>query len=269
MLFFLAHLHSRKVPVGTTKLTRKEILAEDPVHESMIHIIEFFKSNGKMVGVVAALIVLVAVGVYGGMQYLDSRQQEAQQMLWKGMSYFHGDVAADATSDPYSKGGPVPSFQTETAKYQAAAKEFSSVVSRFGYSKISVVANYYLGLSQIQLGQKKEAVQTLGTVANNSKDRTVGYLAKKALAAYYLTNSNYAGAKEILNGLIRDPQCDLPKEDLNIDLSKVLVAQGKRDEAVKVLREAGAQGQQFNPQNQRLMMELEKLQKGSKAELQP
>lgn len=254
--------------MGTTKLTRKEILAEDPVHESLIQIVEFFKSNGKKVGIVAVLIVLVAIGVYGGLQYLDSKQGEAQQMLWKGMGYFHGDIAADATSNPYAK-GPVPTFQTEAGKYKAAEKEFSSIVSRFGYSKIAVVARYYLGLTQIQLGQKKEAVQSLETVANNSKDRTIGYLAKKALAAYYLANSNYGGAREILDGLIRDPQCDLPKEDLSIDLSKVLIAQGKRDEAIKVLREAGGQGQQINLQKQRLMMELEKLQKGSKAELKP
>ncbi len=254
--------------MGTTKLTRKEILAEDPVHESMIHMIEFFKMNGKKVGIVAAVIVLLAVGVYGGLQYLDSRQGEAQQMLWKGMSYFHGDIAADATADPYGK-GPVPTFKNETAKYQAAVKEFSSIVSGFGYSKISVVARYYLGLSQLQLGQKKEAVENLEAVSNNSKDRTVGYLAKKALATEYTSSGNYRGAKEILDGMLRDSQCDLPKEDLNIDLAKVLVAQGKRDEAIKVLREAGSQGQQLNQLQQRVMAELEKLQKAAKPGQQP
>jgi predicted negative regulator of RcsB-dependent stress response len=254
--------------VGTTKLTRKEILAEDPVHESMIQLVEFLKQNGRKVGIVAVVIVLLAVGVYGGMQYLDYRQGQAQQMLWKGMSYFHADIAADATADPYGK-GPVPSFKDETARYQAAAKEFSSIMSGFGYSKISVVARYYLGLCQLQLGQKKEAVQTLETVANNSKDRTVGFLAKKVLAADYLSIANYPKAKEILEGMIRDPQCDLPKEDLNIDLSRVLVAQGKRDEALKVLREAGAQGQQFSTQKQRVLAELEKLQKAAKSGSQP
>jgi predicted negative regulator of RcsB-dependent stress response len=92
----------------------------------------------------------------------------------------------------------------------------------------------------------------------------VGFLAKKVLAGDYASSGNYKGAREILEGMIRDPQCDLPKEDLNLDLSRVLIAQGKRDEAIKILREAGAQGLQFSPLKQRLMMELDKLQKAPK-----
>ncbi len=254
--------------MGTTKLTRKEILAEDPVHEAMIQLIEFFQANGKKIGIVAAAAVLVAVGIYAGLQYLDYRQGLAQEQLGKGMSFFHAQVAPDASDNPYSK-GPVPVFKSEAAKYQAAAKEFSNVASRYSYSKIAIIARYYLGLSQFQLGQKKEAIQNLETVANNSRERTVGYLAKKVLATDYLSAGNYKGARDILEGMIRDPQCDLPKEDLSIDLSRVLVAQGKRDEAIKVLRDAGSQGPQFSPLKQRLMMELDKVQKGPKTASQP
>jgi predicted negative regulator of RcsB-dependent stress response len=254
--------------VGTTKLTRKEILAEDPVHESIMRLVEFFQQNGKKVAVAAAVVVLLAVGIYGGMQYLDYRQTKAQEELGRGMAFFHGQVEPDASEDPYAK-GPNPVFRTDVAKYQAAAKEFSSVVSGFGYSKVSVVARYYLGLTQLELGQKKEAIQNLETVGNNSRDRTVGYLAKKVLATEYLATGNYLEAKALLEGMIRDPQCDLPKEDLSMDLSKVLVAQGKRDEAIKVLRDASAQGAQFSLLKQRLMTELDKLQKAAKTGSQP
>jgi predicted negative regulator of RcsB-dependent stress response len=263
MLFFFAYLHSRKVTVGTTKLTRKEILAEDPVHEAMIRLIEFFQANGKQIGILAVAAVLVGIGIYGGLQYLDSRQMQAQEQLGKGIGFFGAQVAPDASDDPYAKGS-APLFRSDKAKYEAAAKEFSNALSRYGYSKVSVIAQYYLGLSQLQLGQKKEAIQNLEKVAGNSKNRTVGFLAKKVLAADYVGSGNYKGAREILEGMIRDPQCDLPKEDLNIDLSRVLVAQGKRDEAIKILREAGAQGPQFSLLKQRLMMELDKLQKAPK-----
>jgi predicted negative regulator of RcsB-dependent stress response len=268
VLFFFAYLHSRKVNVGTTKLTRKEILAEDPVHEAIIQLIEFFQTNGKKIGILAVVIVVVAVGIYGGLQYLDNRQMQAQQQLGKGMDFFHARVTPDASNDPFAK-GPAPVFQSDNAKYNAAAKEFSSLVSGYGYSKLSVVARYYLGLSQLQLGQNKEAVQNLEIVAGNSRDRTIGFLAKKALAANYMDSGNYKGAVDTLKGMISDPQCDLPKEDLTLDLSRALVAQGKRDEAIKILREAGTQGQDFSPTKQRMMMELDKLQKAPKAGPQP
>jgi predicted negative regulator of RcsB-dependent stress response len=249
--------------VGTTKLTRKEILSEDPVHQAIIELIDFFRVNGKKIAIAAVVIVALAVGLYGGLQYLDSRQAKAQNRLWEGMNLFHAQVSPDASDNPYAK-GPTPVFRSDAAKYQAAANEFSAVVSGFGYSKLAVIARYYLGLSQLQLGQKKEAAQNLETVANNSKDRTLGYLAKKVLAMDYAATGNYRGARELLEGMIRDPQCDLPKEDLSIDLSKALVAQGKRDEAMKVLRDAGAQGAQFSPIKQRVMTELDKLQKTPK-----
>ena len=79
--------------MGTTKLTRKEILAEDPVHEAIIQLIEFFQTNGKKVGILAAVIVVVAVGIYGGLQYLDNRQMQAQEQLGKGMDFFHAQVS--------------------------------------------------------------------------------------------------------------------------------------------------------------------------------
>jgi predicted negative regulator of RcsB-dependent stress response len=250
--------------VGTTKLTRKEILAEDPVHEAIIQLIEFFKMNGKNVGLIAAAIVLVAVGVYGGIQYLANREDQAQELLGQGMEFFHAPIAPDASDgNPYAK-GTTPTFRNDQARYQAAAKEFSSLISKYGYSKTAVVARYYLGLSQLQLGQNKEAAQSLEAVSGNSKDRIVGYLAKKALAGIYFASGNYKGAGELLEGMIKDPQCLLPKEDMSIQLSRILVAQGKRDEAVKVLRDAGSQGVAFSVLKQQVSQELDRLQKASK-----
>jgi predicted negative regulator of RcsB-dependent stress response len=254
--------------VGTTKLTRKEILAEDPVHEAIMKLVEFFRINGKKLVLLAAILVLIALGVYGGLLYLKSREVEAQEQLAKGMNFFHAQIAADASDDPYSK-GPTPVFRSDEAKYKAAAKEFSSIASRFGHSKTSTVARYYLGLSQLRLGQNKEAIQNLESVASNSRNRTVGYLAKKVLAAESVRSGNLKGAREILEGLMKDPQCNLPREDLSIQLSQILVALGKRDEAVKVLQEASSQGPAFSVLKQQLTAELDKLQKASKAGLEP
>jgi hypothetical protein len=255
--------------VGTTKLTRKEMLAEDPVHEFIINQIEFFRANGAkvLVGAVAVAILAAAI-IYLGIPYLDNREIQAQERWGKGMDFFHGSVAADATSDPYGK-GPIPTFRSESEKYQAAAKEFSSVASGYGYGNISVVARYYLGLSQLKLGQKKEAVQNLESVASNSKNRTLGFLAKRTLASNNISSENYKGAKQLLDEMIRDPKCDLWKEDLSIQLSRVLVAEGKRDEAIKALRDADVQSPEFGMFKQQLMTELARLQGSPKTEAAP
>ncbi len=223
--------------MGTTKLTRKEILAEDPVHEALIHIIEFLRNNGKNIALGILSAGLLAVGIYFGIQYLESRDMVAQQQLTRGIDFFHARIDPGALDDPYGK-GPTPFFRTDAAKLQAASKEFSSLISKYGSSKLAVTAKYYLGLSQFQLGQDKEAVQSLEAVRNNTKDRTLSYLAKKVLASYYLDTKNLKGAAELLNGMIQDPQCELPKEELKLSLAKVYDAEGKRDEAIKLLRQA-------------------------------
>lgn len=253
--------------MGTTKLTRKEILAEDPIHGAMIQLVELFQVHGKKIGIAAVAVVLLGVAIYGGFQYLEHRHAQAQATLWKGMSFYHAEIAPDASDDPYAK-GPAPTFRNEAARYQAAAKEFSSVASGFGNSQVSVIARYYLALTQLQLGQKQEAYQNLENVAGNSRARTVGNLAKRVLATEYLNTGNHQRAKEILEGMIRDPKCDLPKEDLTIDLARVLVAQGKRDEAIKVLQDASAQGAEFSLLKQRVAVELDKLQKAPTTALQ-
>ena len=59
--------------------------------------------------------------------------------------------------------------------------------------------------------------------------------------------------------MIKDTQCDLPKEDLSIQLSRVLVAQGKREEAIKVLERASSQVSASSMLRSKLTEELSKL----------
>jgi predicted negative regulator of RcsB-dependent stress response len=228
--------------VGTTKLTRKEILAEDPVHVALMELIEFFKVQGKNVAIGVAAAVVVAAAIYLGMQYLQSRDTQAQQEFGKALDFFHAQVDPGAQDDPYAKGSN-PVFKSDTAKYQAAVKEFSSLSSRYGFSKLAVLARYYQGLCQLELGQKDDSVKSLEAVRNNTKDRTTGYLARKVLARIYLKSGNPKGAQEVLESMVADPQCQLPQEDIKIQLAQVYAAEGKRDQAIKVLREARDQAQ--------------------------
>ena len=76
-------------------------------------------------------------------------------------------------------------------------------------------------------------------------------------------------AKEVLEGMLKDPQCSLPKQDLSIELAHVLVALGKRDEAIKALRDASSQGTAFGMLQQQVAAELDKLQRGLKTPEHP
>jgi tetratricopeptide (TPR) repeat protein len=252
--------------VGTTKLTRKEIVSEDPVNNFIMHSIEFFRVNGSKVAGIAVGIVVLAFAIYGAGQYIEKKKDHAQESFNKGLEFFHAEVRPDAMDDPYSS-GPFPTFKSETAKYQAAAKEFSAVASGYFYGKLAVSARYFLGLTQLHLGQNQEAMQNLESVASNSSNRTLGFLAKRSIAIIELNSSKADKAQELLkaqkllDGMIKDQQCDIQKADLSILLSRVFIAQGKRDDAIRVLKEASGTSPTFDRFSPQLMAELQKILK--------
>ncbi len=252
--------------MGTTKLTRKEILAEDPVHVAIIQIVEFFRERGKLIAIVVGAAALIGVGVYFTLDYLDARDLAAQYQLGKALDFYHARIDAAAPDDPFAK-GPSPVFRSDAARLQAADKEFSSITAKYGSAKVGVIARYYHGLCQLRLGNKTEGLQSLEAVRNNTKDRTLGYLARKVLARNNLESGNFKGAQEILEGMIRDPQCELPKEDLRLDLARVYEAEGKRDEAIKVLRQAREESSRSMLQSS-VAQELNRLEGGGGAKPQ-
>lgn len=223
--------------MSTTKLTRKEILSEDPVHVWLIKLTEFVRERGLLIAVGGLGAAVLAVGIYFAVQYLEARDMRTQAQLAKAMAFYHAQVDPAAPDDPYGK-GPTPQFRTSEAKLQATTRALQDTIAQTGSSNLGVIARYYLGLTQLKQGQNKEALQTLEEVRRNTKNLTVGYLAKKVLAKQYFEAGKYKEAQEILDGAVRDPQCSLPREDLKLQLAKVYAAEGKRDQAIKILREA-------------------------------
>ena len=245
--------------MGTTKLTRKEIAA-DPIHDALIGTLETLRARAKIISLAAVGAVILGIGIYFFMGYLDARNTRAQQELGKGMDLYHGLIDASAAEDPFAV-GPTPVFRSEEAKYRAAAAVFSPLVSQYGSSKPGVIARYYLGLCQQHLGQAKESAATLEAVANNTADRTVAYLAKKVLANQRVAAGEAKKGQEILQGMLKDPQCDLPREDIQIDLARAYLAQGMRAEAIKILQEAQEAGSGGMLQSL-IFQELSRLQSG-------
>lgn len=223
--------------MGKTKLTRKEIMGEDPVHDGIVYFLELVGSQRRNLALAAVGIALAGAGLYFALQYLQKRESRAQQQLAKGIEFFHAQTDPTALDDPYGK-GPQPVFRTEEDRFKAAAKEFSAVISDHASSKLAVIARYYLGLCQINLGQSQEAVRTLEGVRDNSKDRSIGYLGKRVLTKLYAEAENHKAAKEVLEGMIQDPQCEIPKAELKLQLARTLIRMGKKEEAVKTLKEA-------------------------------
>ena len=247
--------------MGTTKLTRKEIRSKDPVRENILRMVEFVQTNRSKIGIAVVAVIVLAFGLRIVNAYLGSRAEAAEAMLGRGMAFFSAVVSPDASEDnPYAEGG-TPRFLSDDAKYEAAAKEFTAAASSFGAGETKRTARYYLGLTQLQLGKKEDAKKNLESAAFGSGNRTVGFIAKQALADYYADSGDAKGAEDLLRGMINDARCDIPKEHLSMQLADILAAEGKRDEAIVVLRDASEASPVFGVFNQQLLAEIERLQR--------
>ena len=55
--------------------------------------------------------------------------------------------------------------------------------------------------------QKAAAISTLDGVASNTSDRTVGYLAKKVVASFYVETGDAKKGQEMLQAMLKDNNC--------------------------------------------------------------
>ena len=254
--------------MGTTKLTRKEIRSNDLVHDGIVRLFGLLQINRTKITAAVIVIIILVIGLWAGSWYLDGRALVAQEQLGRGMDFFSASVSAEADDDPYAN-GETPAFKSDEARYKAAAIEFTAAADTFGAGETAKSARYFLGLTQLRLNEKDEAVKTLEKVAFGSGSRTVGFLAKNALASHYAESGKNKEAAELLQGMIRDSKCDLPKEELSLQLSRILVSDGRKDEAVRVLREASEQSDAFGVFNQQLLSEIDRLQNDSTVPASP
>ena len=86
-------------------------------------------------------------------------------------------------------------------------------------------------------------------------------LAKNALAQIYVEEGKVEEAKKIIEAALADAAYELPKEELRIQLGKILTGEGKYEEALNVLQAGASETSSLSPLRQRLMDEQERAQK--------
>ena len=177
---------------------------------------------------------LLAVGgaglLLGGIYVYQSRQSEAAQAgLQQALESFHGFVTSDA-SGPAPSG--VPSFSSETERYQAALAAFQDVAESYGGQEAGRQARYYQGVCHEALGENDAAVAAFEDVRGGSRD-LLYYLASRSLASARMTAGDNSGASEVLRALVDDTDNPLPKDHLLFELARNEERAGNAAEARK------------------------------------
>jgi len=174
--------------------------------------------------VIAGAVLILTVS---GLIYWDVRASAADAALGQ---------AIDLYDTPLALPGAPPEagvFSTAAARAKEANREFVAIVHDFGWLPQGTKAQYFAGVSYIELGQNGNAETEL-TAAARSWDRNLANLAKLALAGLYHQTNRDSEAISLYNELAAKPSATVSAGVAQLDLADLYAAEGKQDQARKL-----------------------------------
>lgn len=185
------------------------------VEEALTQSEAFLINNKKrIIGAVAAVIIVVVGIVMYKNLYVEPREEKAQAALFKGQEYFEADLYEQALNgDSIGFAG------------------FAKVADEYSGTKAANLAKAYMGLCYAHLGQYDNAVKALDSF--NGKDQIVAPAMKGAMGNCYAELGQLDKAASMLLGAADDADNNSLSPIYLQQAGEILVKLGKYDDAIK------------------------------------
>lgn len=172
------------------------------------------KNKKTIVGVIVALVVIIAgIFAYNNL-YKAPREKKANAALFKGEQYFEAgqyDLALNGDSIGYNG--------------------FLKVADEFSGTKAANLANAYAGLSYAHLGNNEEAVKLLDKFSAN--DEMIAPAIKGAMGNCYVELGDINKAISLLLSAAKEADNNTLSPVFLQQAGELLVKEGKYDEAIE------------------------------------
>ncbi len=185
------------------------------VEEALTQSEAFFIKNKKaIIGVVSAIIILVAGVVMYKNLYAEPREAKAQAALFKGQEYFEADAYEQALN------GDSIGFNG-----------FIKVAEEYSGTQASDIAQAYIGLCYAQLGKYEEAINALDNFSG--KDQLVAPALKATIGNCYAQLGQLDKAAPMLVKAAEEAESNSLSPIYLLQAGEIFVKQGKYNDAVK------------------------------------
>ena len=169
------------------------------------------RSNVIKIG--SVIMVAIALVVTGSIVY-NNRTAQAQDLFGKAMDIYNTPLR--------QPGQPVvpndPSYGTAAERAKAANPLFVEIADRYGWLQSGANAEYFAGLTYLDLNQTASAESELQK-ASNSHDKGLAALAKMALAGLYRQTGRDSQAVDLYNQVIKNPTVTVPASSAKLELA--------------------------------------------------
>jgi predicted negative regulator of RcsB-dependent stress response len=181
--------------------------------------------RNKVIPASIALVVALAV-VIGGFVFYQNREQAASAAFGQAMQDYGAPLIQPGQQVP--TGVKVYTSSAERAK--AANRLFVDVANKYGFTPSGRNAEYFAGLTYMEMGQNASAEASLKNVSG-SMSRNLAALAKLALAVLYQQTGRNSDAIALLKDLINKPATTVPAGVAKLQLAALYEASNQPEQA--------------------------------------
>ena len=193
------------------KKTNETLNVEDALTQSEAFLI---KNKKTIIGVIAAIIIVIAGFLMYKNLYAAPREKKAQAALVKGQEYFgNGSYAEALNGDSIGYAGLV------------------SVAEEYSGTKAANLAQAYIGICQAKLGNYEEAIKALDKFSGD--DQMVAPALKGTIGNCYAELNQLDKATSMLLEAASEADNNTLSPIYLMQAGTILVKQGKYDEALK------------------------------------
>jgi tetratricopeptide (TPR) repeat protein len=164
----------------------------------------------------AVAIVIIVALIVGGAIFYNTRSNNAEIAFGHAMDIY--------TTPLRQPGQPVApgeaSYNTSAERAKAANPLFVDIAGRYPWWKVGANAQYFAGLTYLDMGQTAPAEGALQK-ASSSHDSALAALAKMALAGLYRQTDRSGQAVDLYQQLIKNPTNTVPASAAKLQLAQL------------------------------------------------
>lgn len=199
-------------------------LKQDRFAEATGETVQWAVAHRNKIIVIAAIVAVVVAAALGSWYYEQNQDAAASADLGKAMSSYSAPLRpAGMPPDPQ-----FVSFASSEERAKSAQAQFRVVVDKYRHTNSADIARYFLGLTEIDLGNNAAAEQDLKQVTD-SRNHDVASLAKLALATVYHDTNRDPQAIEIYKQLIARPTRAVSKARAQLEMASLYQAKDPQE----------------------------------------
>lgn len=224
------------------KSTERQRLKENDLADAIANAGAFVESNKQQVGVIVAIVVVIAIAVGGFLALRGRTDDRGQDLLADAMVTLNARVVP-ATPASTDKPGELPAaatmgalgtYPSEEAKLTAALPKLKAAADAYPDSEAGITARYHYAATLASLGRQPEAITAFEEVGKRAgADSLYGRMASLGKADTQAKSGQLDAAIATWKQLVDSKAAGVPEDAILMELGRAYQSKGSKDEARK------------------------------------